>query len=139
MSAPPVASVIAVVRRDGRVLLVRRGPGGPAAGHWGFPGGKLEAGEPVLRAAERELFEETGLTGTARRAFEAVDVIAAGDPPAYHYLLVAVRVDAPDGTAHAGDDAVETGWFAPDGLPAPRVAELERIIAAAEALDAGRA
>ncbi|MBK1668047.1 hypothetical protein CKO28_08355 [Rhodovibrio sodomensis] len=126
-------AVIAVVWRAGRVLLVRR-HNPPNAGRWGFPGGKLELAEPVLRAAERELGEETGLTGTAVRAFDAVDVIAGGDPPACHYLLVAVLVRAPAGDPVAADDVDEAAWCDPDALPAPRVADLARVIARSRAL-----
>jgi predicted amidohydrolase/ADP-ribose pyrophosphatase YjhB (NUDIX family) len=45
-----------VVDRAGRALLVRYGGGG--AGHWGPPGGGLEAGEDHLAAVRRELREE---------------------------------------------------------------------------------
>ena len=134
MSAPPpVPAVIAVVWRHGRVLLVRR-HNPPHAFAWGFPGGKLEPGEPVLRAAERELREETGLTGTAVRAFDAVDVIADGKPPEYHYLLVAVLVRAEAGEPAAADDVDEAAWCDPAALPTPQVPELTRVIAHARAL-----
>jgi len=134
MTAPrPVPAVIAVVWRYGRVLLVRR-HNPPHALAWGFPGGKLEPGEPVLRAAERELCEETGLTGTAVRAFDAVDVIADGDPPAYHYLLVAVLVRAETGEPTAADDVDEAAWCDPAALPTPQVPELARVIAHARTL-----
>jgi ADP-ribose pyrophosphatase YjhB (NUDIX family) len=115
------------------VLLVRR-HNPPHAFAWGFPGGKLEPGEPVLRAAERELREETGLTGTAVRAFDAVDVIADGDPPAYHYLLVAVLVRAETGEPAAADDVDEAAWCEPGALPSPQVPELSRVIAHARRL-----
>jgi ADP-ribose pyrophosphatase YjhB (NUDIX family) len=134
MSAPrPVPAVIAIVWRAGRVLLVRR-HNPPNAWAWGFPGGKLEPGEPVLRAAERELREETGLTGTAVQAFEAVDVIGDGDPPAYHYLLVAVLVHVADGEPVAADDVDEALWCDPAALPTPQVPELDRILQRAQAL-----
>jgi len=134
VSAPgPVAAVIAVVWRAGRVLLVRR-HNPPNALAWGFPGGKLEPGEPVLRAAERELREETGLIGNGVRAFDAVDVIADGNPPDYHYLLVAVLVHAETGEPLAADDVDEAAWCDPGALPTPQVPELERLIARARAL-----
>ena len=40
---------------DGRFLLTTRPPGKAYAGHWEFPGGKLEAGETVAQALQREL------------------------------------------------------------------------------------
>jgi 8-oxo-dGTP diphosphatase len=49
-----------VIRREGRYLLgLRRSRYGYDT--WGFPGGKVEAGEDPLEAASRELLEETGL------------------------------------------------------------------------------
>jgi ADP-ribose pyrophosphatase YjhB (NUDIX family) len=45
----------------GRILLTRRAIH-PAHGKWTFPGGYVEWGEQVERAAVRETLEETGLT-----------------------------------------------------------------------------
>ena len=50
----------AVIRRDGRVLLSTRPEDKPPAGRE-FPGGKLEPGETLKQAAERELREELGV------------------------------------------------------------------------------
>ena len=50
--------VAGMIVRDGRVLLARRGPAMDLAGHWEFPGGKLEAGEGPEAALVRELREE---------------------------------------------------------------------------------
>ncbi|GAP35290.1 NUDIX domain-containing protein [Piscinibacter sakaiensis] len=47
--------------RDGRFLLTSRPEGKVYAGHWEFPGGKLEAGETVEQALRRELREEIGI------------------------------------------------------------------------------
>ncbi|HET7301240.1 MAG TPA: NUDIX domain-containing protein, partial [Oleiagrimonas sp.] len=41
-----VAGVLVDV--DGRVLLAERPPGKQLAGHWEFPGGKLESGETAV-------------------------------------------------------------------------------------------
>lgn len=54
--------VAAVVERpDGSFLLAQRPPGKVYSGWWEFPGGKVEAGEPLARALERELLEELGI------------------------------------------------------------------------------
>jgi len=50
-----------ILRADGSFLLARRPPGKPYAGYWEFPGGKVEAGEPVAEALGRELQEELGI------------------------------------------------------------------------------
>jgi 8-oxo-dGTP diphosphatase len=43
-----------------QVFLAKRGSGGPHAGLWEFPGGKVETGESDSQAIERELLEELG-------------------------------------------------------------------------------
>lgn len=50
-----------MLREDGAVLIGQRPAGKPYAGWWEFPGGKLEAGEPVADALARELHEELGV------------------------------------------------------------------------------
>lgn len=124
----PVAAVIAVTWRGDEVLLARR-QNPPNAGLWGFPGGKVEFGEPILEAAERELLEETGVRGTARAAFDAVDVIGEidGQAPGFHYLLVAVLVDWRSGEPVADDDVDEAAWFRWDALPDDLLANVVRV------------
>ena len=46
----------------GRFLLTSRPEGKVYAGYWEFPGGKLEPGETVEQALQRELHEELGIT-----------------------------------------------------------------------------
>lgn len=53
--------VAAVLYRDGEVLIFRRGPGMTGAGHWEFPGGKVEPGEEPEAALRREILEEIGI------------------------------------------------------------------------------
>lgn len=50
-----------LLRPDRAVLLADRPAGKPYAGYWEFPGGKIEAGESVEHALERELHEELGI------------------------------------------------------------------------------
>ena len=56
-----LVSAVALVDRDGRVLLAQRPAGKKLAGLWEFPGGKVEAGETPEAALIRELGEELGI------------------------------------------------------------------------------
>ncbi|SDG79056.1 NUDIX hydrolase [Roseospirillum parvum] len=113
----PIAATIAAVIHEGRILLVRRA-NPPDAGRWGFPGGKIEAGEPMETAAVRELFEETGVRGQARRVFTAVDAFDRDEHGRLrrHFVLIAVLCDWVAGDPVAGDDALEARWFRLDEL-----------------------
>ncbi|EAQ14063.1 8-oxo-dGTP diphosphatase [Maritimibacter alkaliphilus HTCC2654] len=56
-----LVSAVALVDRDGRVLLAQRPEGKSMAGLWEFPGGKVEDGETPEAALIRELHEELGI------------------------------------------------------------------------------
>jgi 8-oxo-dGTP diphosphatase len=56
-------TLIFLFRSDGKVLLIKGAPDKRLwAGLFNGIGGHVEAGEDILSAAERELFEETGIT-----------------------------------------------------------------------------
>jgi len=54
-------AVVAVLRRDDRVLVIQRGPAVTWAGHWTLPSGRVEVGETHEKAVVREVREELGL------------------------------------------------------------------------------
>ena len=60
--ARPIDVAVGILMKpNGDVLLGQRPPGKPYAGYWEFPGGKVEAGEPILEALRREFVEELGI------------------------------------------------------------------------------
>lgn len=59
---------VGVIRRaDGQILIGSRPEGKPWAGWWELPGGKIEPGESVVQALQRELQEEIGIHVTRMR------------------------------------------------------------------------
>ncbi len=56
-----MVAAVALIDRDGRILLAQRPEGKKMAGLWEFPGGKIEAQETPEYALMRELREELGI------------------------------------------------------------------------------
>ena len=105
-----------LVVRDGRVLLVRR-KFEPFKDWWDIPGGFLETGEHPNDAVVREVLEETGLdVRPAELIGIYMDKYGEG-PDADDTMNLYYVVEVVGGEEHAGDDAVELGWFRPDALP----------------------
>jgi len=55
---------VAILRRNGKLVVCQRKRGGRYALKWEFPGGKIEPGETVLGCLERELREELSIIVT---------------------------------------------------------------------------
>jgi 8-oxo-dGTP diphosphatase len=130
--AYPLPAVLAMLVRDGRVLLVRRGKQ-PGPDKWGFPGGLVELGETVAQAAQRELLEETGITAQAGNVADVLTIITRDGAGRVknHYVAMAVPMVWQAGDAVAASDAAEAGWFTladmatmPCHPDLPRLAEL---------------
>ena len=107
---PSLTADIVVFRERGgapEVLLIRRG-GHPFLGRWAFPGGFAERNERIERTAERELREETGVTGAD---MTLVGVYSApGRDPRGWTVSAAFTAVIPDAEARAGDDAADVRW-----------------------------
>lgn len=76
---------VALVDRDGRVLLAERPEGKNLAGMWEFPGGKVAPGETPEAALIRELQEELGIDTEA--SCLAPFTFASHTYEAFHLLM----------------------------------------------------
>jgi 8-oxo-dGTP diphosphatase len=66
VNEPHVAThaVVPVLLRDGRVLVIKRGPDVILPGYWCPPSGRIEPAETQEQAVVREIAEELGLIAT---------------------------------------------------------------------------
>ena len=105
------ADVVAFTMRqdDLAVLLIRR-KSDPFKGSWALPGGFVNENEPLVRAAARELYEETSISG-----LKLEQLGAYGDPgrdPRGHTITVAfLSFVVAEVTPTAKDDAAEAAWL----------------------------
>jgi 8-oxo-dGTP diphosphatase len=108
----PLVGVGAIIIERDRVVLVRRGHP-PLAGEWSIPGGVLEVGETLRRAAIREALEETGLGVEVGELLGVYDRIVrdAEERTLYHYVLIDFLCRRIAGEFQAADDAAEARWF----------------------------
>ncbi|MNC19311.1 CTP pyrophosphohydrolase [compost metagenome] len=71
-----IVAVKGVILHQGRILLVQRAAADSAgAGSWECPGGKIEFGEGLEAALEREIKEETGLIVTVENLLYAASFL----------------------------------------------------------------
>ena len=111
-SSPQVA-VGAVVFKENKVLLVKR-DNFPGKGLWAIPGGRVNLGETLQEAAEREIREETGVVIRAKDPVYAFDVIEHDTHGSirFHYVIVDLLADYISGEPNPGSDACDARWIA---------------------------
>jgi ADP-ribose pyrophosphatase len=120
----PQIAVGVIVIKDNEVLLVKRKQP-PGMGLWAIPGGRVELGETLQEAAEREVGEETGVTVRAGNPVYTFDLIERDDAGRirYHYIIVDLMADYVGGNPSPSDDASEARWVTSeelDDLPASK-------------------
>jgi 8-oxo-dGTP diphosphatase len=108
----PELCVGAVVRLEDALLLIRRGRG-VAVGQWSIPGGRVEFGESMTTAVEREVEEETGLLVDVGELVGWVERFG----PEHHFVIADFHATVRGGTLRPGDDASDAAWVPVDALP----------------------
>lgn len=106
----PKVAAVAVVARAGRVLMVHRA-NQPGYGLWSVPGGYVDRGEVVERAAAREVREETGLEVAIEGLLGLFS--QAGSP----VIVAAFAGVETGGRLRAGPETLAADFFSLDALP----------------------
>ena len=106
----PIMGIGAVIVKDGRVLLVRRGSE-PLKGHWTLPGGVLEVGETLSQGIAREVREETGLQVEPLELIELLERIHRDQGRVrFHYVIADYLCRVTAGELRAASDADAVRW-----------------------------
>lgn len=122
--ANPVPTVDVIISLyEGVVLVLCRNP--PPG--WALPGGFVDYGETVERAAVREALEETGLD-VELTGLLGVYSDPGRDPRLHTISTVFTAVAQNNGFPHAGDDAAEVRVFTAEDLPRPLAFDHRRIL-----------
>jgi ADP-ribose pyrophosphatase len=80
---------------------------------WAVPGGRLQAGETLKEAAEREILEETAIIIKPVKiiyTFELLEKDESGGIK-FHYIIIDFDAKYISGDPYAADDALETAWI----------------------------
>ncbi|MEK7094346.1 MAG: NUDIX hydrolase [Patescibacteria group bacterium] len=117
-----VVTGILVKNEEGKLLLVKKSGGiGPYADTYLTPGGGVNDGEPIDEAAQRELFEETGVkVRNLKRAFFDDDVTPNWKGDEKHFIMLFYTGDYVSGDlkpTEGDDDNLEViQWFSVDEI-----------------------
>ncbi|MDE1934945.1 NUDIX hydrolase [Bradyrhizobium sp.] len=129
----PQLAVSAAIFRDNKVLLVRRARS-PGKGFYSLPGGRVEFGETLHAALNREVMEETtlkieivGLAGWR----EVVPTAEGGG----HYVILSFAARWSGGEPRLNEELDDYRWLASDALDDLKVTDgLPGVIQSAKAI-----
>lgn len=114
--ASVTADAVLFAEKDGQiyVLLIQRG-NEPYKGCWAFPGGFLNMDETVIKCAERELEEETGIVLSGMQLAGVYSDVERD--PRGRVITAAYTAMTAMPEAKAGDDAAAARWWPLNALP----------------------
>jgi 8-oxo-dGTP diphosphatase len=109
----PATGVAILVEKDRKILFVKRNVM-PKKNRWALPGGFIEQGETIEKAALRELKEECNMEG---RNVKILSIFAEQTAIFGTVIAVGVFMTSAAGNVRAGDDAKEAKFFSIDKMP----------------------
>jgi 8-oxo-dGTP diphosphatase len=109
-------SVVAcVVDPDDRVLLTRRCIH-PFCGQWVMPGGKIDLGEPILKALHREVKEEVGIEIHVEGLIDVFEHVSVGEKNDHFIILYYRTAPMTFDLCPNGEECTEAAWVAKEQL-----------------------
>ena len=120
----PILAVGAVVVKDGRVLLARRGKE-PSYGLWSLPGGAVRVGEGLQAAVCREIREECGIEVELTEVTEIFERMVRDNDGRiqYHYVIVDYLARWVRGDMTPSPEVLEARWVRPEELSSHQMTE----------------
>lgn len=104
----------AILDDQRRILLTRRADNG----QWCLPGGRMESGESVAEACEREVFEETGLKVRVKRLVGVYShpdqLVVYPDGNKAHIVALHFEVEIVAGELGLSNETTDFGYFTLD-------------------------
>jgi len=110
----PQLAVSAAIFRNDNILLVRRARS-PAKGFYSLPGGRVEFGETLHAALDREVDEETALKIEIAGLAGWREVVP-GTSGGGHYLIMSFAARWVSGEVVLNDELDDFKWLAPDAI-----------------------
>ena len=109
-----------VFNRRGAVFLAQRGPQAKnERGHWEFPGGGVEFGEPLIEAVKREFYEEYQMEITVLELLHVVDHILSDEGQHWISPTYIARHVGGEPRIVEPQKCTAIGWFSLAALPQP--------------------
>ncbi len=102
--------VAAIIVKDKKVFATRRGYG-EWKGWWEFPGGKIEEGESLQEALEREIREELDAEITVGELLDTIE----WDYPAFHLKMHCFICSLKSATVHLNEHEA-SAWLSKDTI-----------------------
>lgn len=116
-----VAVAVAVRNTQGELLLIERTDNGL----WALPGGAVDIGETVVQAAQREVYEETGINveiaGLSGIYSDPRHVIAYDDGEVRQEFSICFHAKPVGGEPRSSSETSQARWVSPDSLESLKV------------------
>lgn len=127
MKKRPLVGVAVIVVKDGQVLLGKR-IHSHGSGTWHFPGGHLEFNESIESCAQREVFEETGITIKNMRLGPYTNDIFEKEQKHYITLFVISEYDSGTLEVKEPQKCERWEWFEWSRLPQPFFLSIQNLL-----------